>query len=372
MEFAYSQSSAIGLFAGAEIHQHGVTSGVLQKLPEYAQEKAISETTMVQLCGSGDGRGADYSLGIVATSAKNLGFVQQAVKTWASGKCVSAGSTGGKDSWIKVSIRVPVPVGSGALSPNGIEASWASNNTNTSPALVGVRSVSLLGIRGRLPHDDGAGGRRVLGRGQRCDISESDLQRFNRANLCSTLIRDEVVCCSSGTLPSTLPPGNSDGTCKTRSVISGDDCGSLASKCGISAADFMKVNTKANPCATLTVSQQVCCTDGRYPDLKPKPDANGKLCHVLDEAWRQLLYGCGKSRDLTQTELENFNKNTRGWNGCKPEVLYPDFLRCVSTGNAAHACYRSERRLWADNEWHRQTTRRHQYFYAQSVFPECV
>jgi hypothetical protein len=43
IEFAYSQSAAIGLFAGAEVHQHGVTSDVLDKLLEYARDNAVSQ-----------------------------------------------------------------------------------------------------------------------------------------------------------------------------------------------------------------------------------------------------------------------------------------------------------------------------------------
>jgi hypothetical protein len=49
MEFAYSQSSSIGLFAGAEVHQHGITKVVLEKLLQYAQDKAVSKTTVVQV-----------------------------------------------------------------------------------------------------------------------------------------------------------------------------------------------------------------------------------------------------------------------------------------------------------------------------------
>jgi hypothetical protein len=71
MEFAYSQSSAIGLFARVEIYQHGVTSDVLKKLLEHAQNKGVSETTVVQLCRVYS-RGTDYSIGIVAASTKNL------------------------------------------------------------------------------------------------------------------------------------------------------------------------------------------------------------------------------------------------------------------------------------------------------------
>ncbi|KAF1964362.1 hypothetical protein BU23DRAFT_63697 [Bimuria novae-zelandiae CBS 107.79] len=74
IEFAYSQSAVIGLFAGVELHQHGISVDVLENLLEYVEEQDITRTTVVQLCGVDD-RGADYSIGIVATSAKNLAFV---------------------------------------------------------------------------------------------------------------------------------------------------------------------------------------------------------------------------------------------------------------------------------------------------------
>jgi hypothetical protein len=49
MEFAYSQSSGIGLFAGAEIHQHGITTDVLERFMAYAREKALTKSTIVQI-----------------------------------------------------------------------------------------------------------------------------------------------------------------------------------------------------------------------------------------------------------------------------------------------------------------------------------
>ncbi|KAK4247905.1 hypothetical protein C7999DRAFT_31717 [Corynascus novoguineensis] len=48
--FGYSQSSVIGIFAGAEVHQHGVTLDVLDKFLKYAEDQSISKTTVVQLC----------------------------------------------------------------------------------------------------------------------------------------------------------------------------------------------------------------------------------------------------------------------------------------------------------------------------------
>lgn len=319
MEFAYSQSSAVGLFVGAELHQHAVTSDVLEKLLQYVQKKAVSKTTIFQLCGA-SGRGADYSIGIVATSAKDLPFIQKFVKTWANGECVSQANAG--DELMKVNLRVPERIDS---------ISNSRNTTSGNTTLVERMARSRLSIRADCKTTTVQAGDGCLAVANRCGISQADLEKYNRANLCNTLVKDEKVCCGSGTLPSTLPPGNSDGTCKHREVVSGDNCGTLASKCGISAADFMKANTKPNLCATLVEGQMVCCTAGNRPDLKPKPDANGNCATYLTKP----NDGCAKiaiARDLEVDDLMEFNKQTWSWNGCKPEVFFPNFLMCVSKG----------------------------------------
>ena len=321
IEFAYSQSAIVGLFAGAEVHQHGVTGDVLEKLLEYAQSTALSKSTVVQLCGADD-RGADYSIGIVATSTKNLAFVKESVKNWASGKCVSQADTG--NDWMKVTLRIPVPVET--TSNNGTNSTAASNGTTTTH----LEARSRLVVRADCRTASVESGDGCWAVANRCGIGQADLERYNRANLCTTLVRDEKVCCSSGTLPSTLPGGNSDGTCKTRAVVSKDDCGSLASKCGISAADFMKVNTKADLCSTLAPGQQVCCSDGIRPDFRPEPESNGN-CAVYTTTKGDSCSEIAASRDLSVSDLESFNRKTWGWNGC--EKLFPDYKLCVSTGS---------------------------------------
>lgn len=115
----------------------------------------------------------------------------------------------------------------------------------------------------------------------------------------------------------------------SRSVISGDTCATLASECGISAADFNKVNTKTNLCSTLAPGQLVCCSNGNRPDVKPKPDSNGN-CAVYTTKKDDSCSVIAASRDLSVDDLESFNKKTWGWNGCKR--LFPDYKMCVSTG----------------------------------------
>lgn len=243
------------------------------------------------------------------------------MRTWSSGACVSDATIG--EQWIKVDLRVPTLV-----------EGQSTNNTNSTGA-ISLSKIAQLDSRSRLIGRADCRTTTILsGDGcwavaNRCGISQSDLEKYNRAKLCTTLVKDEKICCTSGTLPSTLPTGNPDGTCKTRAVVGGDICGTLASKCGISLADFMKANTQAN-CNDLMEGQPVCCTSGKFPDIKPKPDGMGN-CAVYTTKKDD---GCGKiaaARGITIANLENWNKNTWGWTGCDP--LWTDFRMCVSSGN---------------------------------------
>ena len=321
--FGYSQSAVVGLFAGAEVHQHGVTADVLDKFLEHVQANSVTKTTVVQLCGV-DGRGADYSIGLVASSAKKLDFVQEAVRTWAKGECVSGSSQTGED-WMTVTLRVPAPVEELLhAAKNG-----TSLKTNgTSSVHIGARS-SILSARADCRTTTVQADEGCWAVADRCGISQTVLEGYNRANLCNTLVLGERVCCSSGTLPSTLPPSNSDGTCVTRQVVSGDTCTTLADKCGISGNDFEKANTKTNLCSTLAEGQHVCCSSGDMPDLRPKKDADGN-CAVYRTQSDDFCARIAASHQLNVTDLEDFNKNTWGWMGCK--TLYPDFNMCVSDG----------------------------------------
>ena len=325
LSFAYHQSVLLGVFGGAEVHQHGLTTEVLNKFIEYAEQRSVSKTTLVQLC-EGDGRGADYGVGIIAGSSKNFALIQDTIKTWADGKCVA--DVGGDDEWMKVTIRVPKAE---PQSPNSTEI--VTEEDATSPAHIWSRSrmaVVDLAPRAECRSIKVEAGDGCWALADRCKITQANLVKFNpRKDFCNTLVIGEPVCCTTGTLPETIPPGNSDGTCKTRNVVSGDSCGSLASKCGLSSNDFMKVNTKTNLCSSLAVGQPVCCTRGTLPDVRPKPKPNG-YCFDYTIKKDDDCSTIGARNGLTVDNIESFNKNTWGWNGCK--LLYPDTKMCLSTG----------------------------------------
>jgi hypothetical protein len=152
--FGYSQSAVVGVFAGAEVHQHGVTTNVLNKLLDYVEKNSVSETTVVQLCQA-DGRGADYGIGIIVSSAKHLPVVQDAVKAWVKGRCVSAAD--GDEDWMTVTLRVPARVKSN---------SDAMGNMTLPTAAAHLGSRSRIVARGGVPDNRGQSWRWLLGFGR--------------------------------------------------------------------------------------------------------------------------------------------------------------------------------------------------------------
>ncbi|KAH7024682.1 uncharacterized protein B0I36DRAFT_376564 [Microdochium trichocladiopsis] len=107
--------------------------------------------------------------------------------------------------------------------------------------------------------------------------------------------------------------------CRIERVISGDSCGSLAARCGISSNDFTKYNSAKDLCSTLKPGQPVCCSSGSLPDLKPKPQSDG-TCYTHYVIENDNCSNLGAMYTLTNDDIEGFNKGvngTWGWTGCK-------------------------------------------------------
>lgn len=108
-----------------------------------------------------------------------------------------------------------------------------------------------------------------------------------------------------------------------------DSCDKLASRCGISGSDFTKYNSGSNFCATLRSKQHVCCSSGDLPDTSPSPGADG-TCYAYQVKAEDNCDDLAAEYSLTRQKLEDFNKNTWGWNGCK--LLFIDTIMCLSKG----------------------------------------
>jgi chitinase len=122
-----------------------------------------------------------------------------------------------------------------------------------------------------------------------------------------------------------------DTPCKTIQVVSGDSCASLASECGITAAQFTKYNPSSTLCSGLVPGQHVCCSTGSLPDLSPKPDADG-YCHAYLVRTGDSCSAIAASYDITVSKIEQYNRRTWGWNGCAK--LFAGYYICLSSGYA--------------------------------------
>jgi hypothetical protein len=125
-------------------------------------------------------------------------------------------------------------------------------------------------------------------------------------------------------------------TCRHVEVVSGDSCASLVARCGTSAADFVKYNSKSDLCATLAPGDFVCCSSGTpYRPAKPdapKPNADG-VCAVHLVRNGDTCDQLAKQYGVTINELETWNQNnTWAWNGCQNLVL--GYNMCLSAGTA--------------------------------------
>ncbi|KGO46663.1 Peptidoglycan-binding Lysin subgroup [Penicillium expansum] len=117
--------------------------------------------------------------------------------------------------------------------------------------------------------------------------------------------------------------------CRTIQVVSGDSCASLATQCGITAAQFTKYNSDPSLCSGLTPGKHVCCSPGTLPDFTPKPSADGYCYSNLVKSGDSCA-SLAAANDLTNAKIESFNKMTWGWNGC--EKPFAKYKICLSTG----------------------------------------
>ncbi|KAL2016673.1 hypothetical protein VTK56DRAFT_3175 [Thermocarpiscus australiensis] len=120
-----------------------------------------------------------------------------------------------------------------------------------------------------------------------------------------------------------------DKACRTIQVEAGDSCASLASECGIAPADFTKYNPSPTLCGSLTPGQHVCCSAGTLPDFSPKPDANG-YCYAYTVKKGDSCSSIAATYHITNDDIESYNKNTWGWNGC--QKLLANHTICLSSG----------------------------------------
>lgn len=112
-------------------------------------------------------------------------------------------------------------------------------------------------------------------------------------------------------------------------VQSGNPCASLATRCGITAADFTKYNPSSTLFSTLAVGEPVCCSSGSLPNRTPQKNPDG-ICASYTIKSRDDCALIAQNNYITVDNIETYNTQTWGWNGCTNLELGVEI--CLSTG----------------------------------------
>jgi hypothetical protein len=189
----------------------------------------------------------------------------------------------------------------------------------------------LMSTRGQCRTENVQSGDSCAAMATKCGISGPDLLKYNPAQgFCSKLVPGQQVCCSSGTIQQKRNLLSSRGECKTQQVQQDDSCAALATRCGISGADFDKYNSAKGFCSKLKPGQHVCCSSGTLPDFSPKPNKDGS-CATTTVGDGESCSTIAAANSLTEKDIDGFNQKTWGWTGCKN--IFRDSVICISKGD---------------------------------------
>lgn len=266
--FAQTSGGTVGLYVGKAIQSLSSVTGALKSLEQSLT--ATNETTgtvALELCGTH--YDADHIIGFIATSNTSFAPVQQVLQSWSKATCIDYNSTQTFVSPVAFTTPLTIPA---------VNTTVSSNSS----------TIAARGLHGHSHSHDSR--------------SPAHVRAF-------------------------LTPR---ADCTTVQVVAGDSCASLATKCGISAADFTTYNPSSSLCSGLTPGQHVCCSSGTLPSFAPKPNSDGS-CYSYSVVANDNCANLAASYDLTNALIESFNNETWGWQGCGNVLL--GAVICLSTGS---------------------------------------
>lgn len=244
--FGHLGNAVVGVYVGSKI-QRSEAKSVAKQMLDRIRHDGVTTQMALQHCGTN----ADYTLGIAVNVEGNLHSVQQLVRTWNDGECL----TGFDDEMMMPEISLSVAP---TLKASGLKLS----DPETSEA-----------------H-----------------------QQHRRAD-----------------------------TCDYVQVVSGDSCGSLTDKCGITAKELDKYNPNPKLCSELAVGQYICCSPGDLPDFTPKPNPNG-TCYTYHVQSGDFCAKIASEHSIEVEDIESFNTETWGWMGC--DNMQAAQTLCLSKGDS--------------------------------------
>jgi hypothetical protein len=350
--FAKTGNAVVGLYVGSEIRKT-TAAPIVQGYIDLLKNLGSATQFSAQICGPKGKRSAAHVFGIMADLQGNITNVHSALGTWANGDCLTGAETSDLESWkgqefsiipaIAFTMGPDVKVDTNRNSTMGISNSSSPANSNSDASKQVLDTLERRGDCRAVTVDPGEGCWQVAT--EKCGISTQDFYNYNGGGssaFCDLIKAGQKMCCSPGTVPAPKP--QPDGTCQYVQAQPQDTCWSIANtRCGevISVDDLVKYNNGASVDAfcALKPKQPVCCSPGKIPDLRPKPNADGTCAsHTVgsEYCWdiQQLFL-------LNEGDVEKFNKGkTWGWAGC--EKLQPNMNICISDGRPPLPAVRPE------------------------------
>ncbi|VZH92031.1 unnamed protein product [Fusarium fujikuroi] len=243
--FAKSGSSIAGAYVGGEV-QKDSASNILRQSASRLQKGVQA----FQVCNANDKTAQTIGL-YAADNVNGLEAVQNAVRTWSHGQCVSIAQAS------KESINL------GVLTTTTVKA----RDVELRSRFAGVES--LLTPRADCKAIQVVSGDSCASLAKKCKVTTANFNKYNPAkNFCSTLAPKQWVCCSAGTLPDKTPQPSKDGTCFIYKIKSGDGCYSLGQNFGITQKFIEDVNKNTwgfAGCNRLQLGQPICLSKGKNP-----------------------------------------------------------------------------------------------------------
>ncbi|RYP70495.1 hypothetical protein DL771_005432 [Monosporascus sp. 5C6A] len=252
--FAQSGKAIVGLYVGSQIEKASAATIVQDSFAARAKADKVHSRIGAQICG--DQPFSAQTFGIYADNKGNISAVQDIVRDWSTGKCLS------QYDQEEVLKGKSVGIMSALMDATSIDSSGDEHK----------RELHRRATCKYVKSDPGDGCWALT---QKCKISQADLIKYNggKSNFCSSIISGQYVCCGTGDLPDFSPQPNPDGSCKSYTVEVDNNCAVIAAANQISnwtkLEDYNKETWGWTGCTSLQPGQKICLSKGDPPMPNP-------------------------------------------------------------------------------------------------------
>ncbi|KAL4932909.1 glycoside hydrolase superfamily [Aspergillus undulatus] len=279
------RTTAVGIYNGLAINDT-LTASVIDTLRSKTDGWG-RRTTAIQLCGRD--RDVDHTFGIALDTAGDTAAVQQAVESWARGRCVESGN-GALDARDLTAIE-ELPV----VANNTVEEKV--NNVTVPAAEQPLRNVSFPMTREKVHHSP---------------VPAVQGPQHNVSHSYTTNGIEQQF------------------TCVTETVRKGDTCGDLARRCGVTGDEFMTLNSQEGLCTWLRPGEEVCCSPRTLKEGKPEMNQDGSCAAYLTKD-EDTCASIASAHGLPEAKISYFNDGRSwGWSGCN--LIHGGLRICLSEG----------------------------------------